>query len=80
MSPLPFEERRAGRVADKRLPLVFHPLQYSHADDALTRTYYRAAIPGGWMVLMGNYAIALFVPDPEHKWDGGSIDVKRGGQ
>ena len=49
---------------------------------------YRAKIPGGWLVLMrqfdtymsgaGSYAWgyggATFVPDPNHGWDGSSID------
>lgn len=47
---------------------------------------YRAKIPGGWLVLMRQfdfdkingwgwgYGGAAFVPDPNHQWDGSSID------
>jgi hypothetical protein len=45
---------------------------------------YRARIPGGWLVLMQNwktswewaygYGGATFVPDPQHSWDGSSLD------
>ena len=46
---------------------------------------YRAIIPGGWLVLMQHfnaysygagwgYGGATFVPDPNHGWDGSSID------
>jgi hypothetical protein len=40
----------------------------------------RASIPGGWLVTVvypGQSASVCFVPDPEHCWDGSSIqDVK----
>jgi hypothetical protein len=35
----------------------------------------RAKIPGGWLVYgttSGGTALLVFVPDPEHQWDGGS--------
>jgi hypothetical protein len=35
---------------------------------------YRTKVPGGWLVLVTNNARGLmFYPDPEHKWDGGSL-------
>jgi len=38
----------------------------------------RAKIPGGWLVLMFNDNFEVqsltFVPDPNYKWDGSSID------
>ena len=38
---------------------------------------YRTKVPGGWLVLVniaseGNVTLT-FYPDPEHKWDGGSV-------
>jgi hypothetical protein len=40
---------------------------------------YRAKVPGGWLVvgtLNGETGgtTPTFVPDPEHKWDGRSLD------
>lgn len=36
----------------------------------------RAKIPGGWLVYgttSGENAMLVFVPDPEHQWDGSSL-------
>jgi hypothetical protein len=35
----------------------------------------RAKVPGGWLVggTGGNLKGLCFYPDPEHKWDGGSL-------
>ena len=40
----------------------------------------RAKIPGGWLlVVMSNSGGGVtFYPDPEHKWDGGSVADERG--
>ena len=46
----------------------------------LTGSSYRAKIVGGWLfiIVRGNAQVnssgASFIPDPEHKWDGSSID------
>lgn len=35
---------------------------------------HRAKVPGGWLVLaIHNTAGLSFYPDPEHRWDGGSL-------
>lgn len=38
---------------------------------------YRAKVPGGWLVLPRSSGTIpqhlTFYPDPEHKWDGGSL-------
>ncbi len=35
---------------------------------------HRTKVPGGWLVLvMHNTTGVTFYPDPEHKWDGGSL-------
>ncbi len=35
---------------------------------------YRARIPGGWLVALRPQDNLTFVPDPQHKWDGGSAE------
>jgi hypothetical protein len=38
-------------------------------------TGYRAKVPGGWLVVLWTASAALaFYPDPEHQWDGGTLD------
>lgn len=35
---------------------------------------HRTKVPGGWLVLVIHNTSGLtFYPDPEHKWDGGSM-------
>lgn len=41
---------------------------------------YRAKVPGGWFILVVSDGYAetgtgvTFYPDPDHKWDGSSLD------
>ena len=37
---------------------------------------YRAKVPGGWLVAIWwtQSSTTIFYPDPEHRWDGGSLD------
>lgn len=37
---------------------------------------YRAKVPGGWLVATRSYDSGgvTFLPDPEHEWDGHSLD------
>ncbi len=36
---------------------------------------HRAQVPGGWLVLIKTVMPTLiFYPDPQHRWDGGSIE------
>ena len=35
---------------------------------------YRAKIPGGWLVALRPHDNLTFVPDPQHMWDGGSVE------
>jgi hypothetical protein len=35
---------------------------------------HRTKVPGGWLVLVIHNTTGLtFYPDPEHRWDGGSL-------
>jgi hypothetical protein len=59
-----------------------------YKDDSAMFHLYRTKIPGGWLVLMRNFDLggysdggygwgyggATFIPDPDHTWDGSSID------
>jgi len=58
-------------------PLIFTSLTpkaqgYAPTPSSLSR----AKIPGGWLVYgttSGSTAVVVFVPDPEHQWDGASL-------
>jgi hypothetical protein len=45
---------------------------------------HRTPVPGGWLVLVrveGDITPGIaFYPDPEHKWDGGSLRLKQKGE
>jgi hypothetical protein len=47
------------------------------ADEFIRLTILRSAVPGGWLVMSKviHGTSLVFVPDPEHTWDGSSIDV-----
>jgi hypothetical protein len=59
------------------LTLVFTPLnQKAQAFAPVPSSLSRAKIPGGWLVYgttHGDPAVLVFVPDPEHHWDGASL-------
>lgn len=72
-------------VDDERPVLQFDSLQVraGRTDSPEWLILCRARIPGGWLVgspgaRAGPPAGLAFVPDPEHLWDGGSVDVKAG--
>jgi hypothetical protein len=55
-------------------PLNYEPLKTSASGEVTKgNPQARAKIPGGWLLLSKNDSVT-FVPDPEHVWDGGSID------
>jgi hypothetical protein len=43
-----------------------------NCDHGPARSAYRAKVPGGWLVAYDNGM--TFVPDPEHQWDGNSLE------
>jgi hypothetical protein len=58
-------------------PLIFTILNpKTHAYSPIPASLSRAKIPGGWLVYgttSGGAAMIVFVPDPEHQWDGASL-------
>ena len=63
-----------GNVATEEIRLSFQQLRGDNPD----WTLYRAKIPGGWLLTNqrqpdGGKGLT-FVPDPDHQWDGGSLD------
>lgn len=48
--------------------------------NALYANAYRAKVPGGWLVVTKSNSGGgvTFYPDPEHKWDGGSVADRSG--
>jgi len=57
--------------------LVWEELKSSRAEDGVFHLHWnvhRTKVPGGWLVLViTNTSGLTFYPDPEHKWDGGSL-------
>lgn len=62
-------------------------------NDGATGRIWRAAVPGGWLVRVddvlpndtefrdgdASYALSVtFLPDPEHQWDGWSVELDGG--
>lgn len=64
--------KRAARNLEHTLN--FEPLQGGYNGERIDNLILlRAKIPGGWLVTFGESL--QFVPDPEHKWNGGSLDT-----
>ncbi len=58
----------------ERPQLVWEKLNSKGGGVLLHWDVHRAKVPGGWLVLvMKNTAGLTFCPDPEHRWDGGSL-------
>ena len=57
--------------------LKFESLKIEQYDGYMRMTpMVRSKIPGGWIVVMtgGQERSIAFVPDPNHTWDGSSLD------
>ena len=38
---------------------------------------YRAKVPGGWLIVFWwTHAATIFYPDPDHEWDGGTLEAR----
>lgn len=40
-----------------------------------TPELYRTAVPGGWLISQSETGGLVFLPDPEHEWDGDSLTL-----
>ena len=38
-----------------------------------TPELYRTAVPGGWLISQSETGGLVFIPDPNHEWDGDSL-------
>ena len=62
------------------MSLVWQALPVYNQGGSLVRETKRAKVPGGWLVLVSVNAHTsvsaslTFYPDPEHAWDGHSLD------
>ena len=42
---------------------------------ALNEGIFRTQVPGGWLILLkADQPTLFFYPDPNHRWDGGSME------
>jgi hypothetical protein len=53
--------------------LTFELLPNRISSNSATFSLYRAKVPGGWLVASRPHDTVLFIPDPHHDWDGGSV-------
>ena len=66
-------------TADKPA-LRWETLKTEREEDGILNSRYlteRAKVPGGWLVIsqfqIGSAHGLVFLPDPHHEWDGGSL-------
>jgi len=60
--------------------LHWETLKTKREEDGILNSKYlveRAKVPGGWIVItqfhLGTGLGSVFLPDPKHEWDGGSL-------
>jgi len=68
------EWRRIREAALEKKQLSFELLPNRITATSATLAIYRAKIPGGWLVALRPNDNMAFVPDPQHDWDGGSVE------
>jgi hypothetical protein len=68
------EWRRLREAALERKLLSFELVPNQINTVSSKFAIYRAKIPGGWLVALRPNDTLAFVPDPQHKWDGGSVE------
>jgi hypothetical protein len=71
-------KRSTNMTRETELPqLDWHKLNSSRTEGGTFKLgwdVHRTKVPGGWLVLViHNTSGVTFYPDPEHKWNGGSL-------
>jgi len=68
------------RAQTSKPVLKWETLNTQREEDGILHSKYlteRAKVPGGWLVLsqfhVGTAHGVVFLPDPNHTWDGGSL-------
>jgi hypothetical protein len=56
-------------------PLRWERLESPSDDPGSGLSVFRAAVPGGWLVCCQTGGGVAFLPDPWHRWHGGSAPV-----
>lgn len=64
-------------MSDKPV-LTLEELNVRYEDDKPEYYAYRSRVPGGWLIFIhtpgkGGLCGTSFYPDPNHEWDGGSL-------
>ena len=65
---------RTREAALEKKPLTFDLVSNRINTTSSKFAIYRAKIPGGWLVALRPDDNLAFVPDPQHVWDGGSVE------
>jgi CelD/BcsL family acetyltransferase involved in cellulose biosynthesis len=68
------EWRRLREAALERNVLSFELVPNRINTTSARFAIFRAKIPGGWLVALRPHDSLTFVPDPQHRWDGGSAE------
>jgi len=74
------ENRKVKKEQAYKPVLMWEMLNTTREEDGLLNSKYiaeRAKVPGGWLVIsqfnIGGAHGLVFLPDPNHAWDGGSL-------
>jgi hypothetical protein len=58
-------------------PLYLEELNTQFEGEKPVNYAYRSRVPGGWLIFLykGGLTGATFYPDPNHAWDGGTLEA-----
>ena len=63
-----------GGGSSRRTP-VLEWQKLKSRNNKYTPELYRTAVPGGWLISQSLTGGLVFLPDPEHEWDGDSLTL-----